>query len=148
MLNCGKKKHKKSSDTSNVSKMAEAIDDDVNNSKCFNKANIPTVSINDGNNSGNGDAAACCNSINHSINHNTSRNQQNSRRSIQRFSCSRCCNDFFSYLRRFRASSEETEQREKSRQIDKILEKDKDTFRRQVSIFVLRIDMRSNAFNS
>lgn len=35
---------------------------------------------------------------------------------------------------RFRASPEELEQRQKSREIDRFLEKDKHTFRRQVSV--------------
>lgn len=132
MFSCGKKKHKKQSDLSNVAKMAEAIDDDINNSGRQNKSNVlvvGNVSINDGNHSGNGDAS-CLNTTNNrtsAINRN-----QNSRRSIQRFSCSRCCNDIFNYLMRFRASPEEVEQRIKSREIDRYLEKDKHTFRRQV----------------
>lgn len=134
MLNCGRKKHKKHSDISNVAKMAEAIDDDINNSN--RKAN---VSIGDGNNSGNGDAGCCNPNVTHTNNHsinnpncNSGRNQTN-RRSIQRFSCSRCCNDIFNYLMRYRTSPEEREQRYKSREIDRFLEKDKHTFRRQVN---------------
>lgn len=135
MFSCGKKKHKKQSDLSNVAKMAEAIDDDINNSGRQNKSNVTVVgnvSINDGNHSGNGDSS-CLNSINGTNNRTTAINRnQNSRRSIQRFSCSRCCNDIFNYLMRFRASPEEVEQRIKSREIDRYLEKDKHTFRRQV----------------
>lgn len=55
-------------------------------------------------------------------------------RSIQRFSCSRCCSDLFNYLLRLRVSPEELDQRYKSREIDKFLEKDKHAFRRQVRI--------------
>lgn len=144
MLNCGKKKNRKKADLSNVgmSKMAEAIEDDVNNSNHHNKSNIAIiVSDADGNNSGNGDANTCCDRITQSNHHRTaanapscnlSRNPTN-RRSIQRFSCSRCCNDIFNYLMRFRASPEELEQRYKSREIDRFLEKDKHTFRRQVN---------------
>lgn len=74
-------------------------------------------------------------SNNHSgnnTNYHSNNNQNSSRRSVQRFSCSRCCNDIFNYLMRFRTSPEELEQRYKSREIDKFLEKDKHTFRRQV----------------
>lgn len=125
MLNCGKKKNRNKSDISIIAKMAEAIDDDVNNSN--NKSNIVAVQI--ASNSGNGDM----NFVRH--NHNTECNvnsNQSSRRSMQRFSCSRCCNDIFNYLMRFRASPEELEQRQKSQEIDRLLEKDKHTFRRQV----------------
>lgn len=135
MFSCGKKKHKKQSDLSNVAKMAEAIDDDINNSGRQNKSNVTVVgnvSCNDGNHSGNGDAS-CFNS-NNCTNHRTTaiNRNQSTRRSIQRFSCTRCCNDIFNYLLRFRASPEEVEQRIKSREIDRYLEKDKHTFRRQV----------------
>lgn len=137
MFSCGKKKHKKQSDLSNVAKMAEAIDDDINNSGRQSKSNVTVignVSINDGNHSGNGDASFL-NSINCTNNRMTAINRnQNSRRSIQRFSCSRCCNNIFNYLLRLRASPEEVEQRIKSREIDRYLEKDKHTFRRQVRI--------------
>lgn len=154
MLNCGKKKNRNKSDISNVAKMAEAIDDDVNNSN--NKSNITaaaattatnaTVTATDGgggggvgvvvvvppaqnaNDSGNGDMAN-----NRNANCSIPNNNPNSRRSMQRFSCSRCCNDIFNYLMRFRASPEEMEQRHKSREIDRLLEKDKHTFRRQVN---------------
>lgn len=125
MLNCGRKKCR--SDISNVAKMAEAIDDDdVNNSN--NKSNIAAV-VQVASNSGNGDMSFMSN--NHNPNCNSNSNQ-NSRRSMHRFSCSRCCNDIFNYLMRFRTSPEELEQRYKSREIDRFLEKDKHTFRRQV----------------
>lgn len=106
--------------------MAEAIDDDANNSN--NKSNI-VAAVQVASNSGNGDMSFVSN--NHNSNCNLNSNQS-SRRSMQRFSCSRCCNDIFNYLIRFRASPEELEQRYKSREIDKFLEKDKHTFRRQV----------------
>ena len=131
MLNCGKKKNRNKSDISNVAKMAEAIDDDVNNSN--NKSNITAavaVAQVGSSNSGNGDMNFATN--NHNINCNSNSNQSG-RRSIQRFSCSRCCNDIFNYLLRFRGTPEELEQRYKSREIDKFLEKDKHTFRRQVN---------------
>lgn len=139
--------------------MAEAIDDDVNSSN--NKSNITaaaadattattaTVIAVDGgnggggvgaaavrpaqnaNDSGNGDMSFMAN--NRNANCSVTNNNPNSRRSMQRFSCSRCCNDIFNYLMRFRASPEEMEQRHKSREIDRLLEKDKHTFRRQVN---------------
>lgn len=52
-------------------------------------------------------------------------------------SCSRCCGDLFNYLLRLRVSPEELEQRYKSREIDKYLEKDKNSFRRQVVFYYL-----------
>lgn len=147
--------------------MAEAIDDDVNNSK--NKSNVTapaaatvvaitttatttattaTAATGDGggggvgaavivpiqtaNDSGNGDMSFMAN--NRNTTNCTINNNPNSRRSMQRFSCSRCCNDIFNYLMRFRASPEELEQRHKSREIDRLLEKDKHTFRRQVNL--------------
>lgn len=133
MLNCGKKKNRNKSDISIVAKMAEAIDDDINNSN--NKSNIVAVQIN-ASNSGNGDMSFVTNNHNTICNLNSN---QSSRRSMQRFSCSRCCNDFFNYLMRFRASPEEMEQRQKSREIDRFLEKDKHTFRRQVKSTIYRI---------
>lgn len=155
MLNCGKKKNRNKSDISNVAKMAEAIDDDVNNSN--NKSNITTAVAaaavttapvtgavgaaavplaQNANDSGNGDMSFMAN--NRNANSSITNNNPNSRRSMQRFSCSRCCNDIFNYLMRFRASPEEMEQRHKSREIDRLLEKDKHTFRRQVNaVFAL-----------
>lgn len=55
-------------------------------------------------------------------------------RSIQRFSCSRCCSDLINYILRLRVTPEEMDQRYKSREIDKFLEKDKHVFRRQVTL--------------
>lgn len=43
-----------------------------------------------------------------------------------------CCSDVLNHLLRLRFSPEELEQRDKSRKIDKFLEKDKNSFRRQV----------------
>lgn len=52
---------------------------------------------------------------------------------LSKLACSRsCCGDLFGYLLRLRVSPEELEQRYKSREIDKFLEKDKHAFRRQV----------------
>lgn len=46
-----------------------------------------------------------------------------------------CCgSDAFSHFLRIRFTSEELEQRDKSRKIDKYLEKDKHGFRRQVNL--------------
>lgn len=50
----------------------------------------------------------------------------------RRPSCFRCFGDLCNYLLRLRVSPEELEQRYKSREIDKFLEKDKHAFRRQV----------------
>ena len=47
-------------------------------------------------------------------------------------SCTKCCSDIFSYLLQLRLSPEELDQRYKSREIDKILEKDRRSFRKQV----------------
>lgn len=49
-----------------------------------------------------------------------------------RFACLRCCGNFIKYLIRLRNTPEELEQRYKSKEIDKFLEKEKQTFRRQV----------------
>ncbi|XP_014088630.1 guanine nucleotide-binding protein subunit alpha homolog [Bactrocera oleae] len=54
-----------------------------------------------------------------------------------RFACLRCCGKFISYLVRLRNTPEELEQRYKSREIDKFLEKEKHTFRRQVKLLLL-----------
>lgn len=47
---------------------------------------------------------------------------------------SHCCSDIFTYLLRLRVGPEELEQRYKSREIDKFLEKDRHAFRKQVII--------------
>lgn len=53
-------------------------------------------------------------------------------------SCLRCpCHNLYSYIMRLRVSPEELEQRYKSREIDKFLEKDKHAFRRQVKLLLL-----------
>lgn len=44
-----------------------------------------------------------------------------------------CCGDLVTHLLRLRFTPEEIEQRDKSRKIDKFLEKDKNSFRRQVT---------------
>ncbi|XP_059616774.1 guanine nucleotide-binding protein subunit alpha homolog [Phlebotomus argentipes] len=54
-----------------------------------------------------------------------------------RFSCTKCFNDIFTHLLRIHFSTEELEQRYKSREIDKLLEKDKHAFRRQVKLLLL-----------
>lgn len=45
-----------------------------------------------------------------------------------------CCGDLVTHMLRLRFTPEELEQRDKSRKIDKFLEKDKNSFRRQVNI--------------
>lgn len=76
------------------------------------------------------------NNTNNSNNTSNNSSAANNRRTFQRFSCSRCCNDLFTYLLRLRVSPEELEQRYKSREIDKFLEKDKHAFRRQVACHI------------
>lgn len=44
-----------------------------------------------------------------------------------------CCTDVLTHFRRLRFTEAELEQRDKSRKIDKFLEKDKNSFRRQVA---------------
>lgn len=103
-----------------------------------NKSDISKVAMAEGSGGGGGGGvvAGGISLLNNSSNtNNTSNNSSaaNNRRTFQRFSCSRCCNDLFTYLLRLRVSPEELEQRYKSREIDKFLEKDKHTFRRQVA---------------
>lgn len=62
--------------------------------------------------------------------------RQGSRLQTSRFACLRSCGNFLTYLVRLRSTPEELEQRYKSKEIDKILEKEKHTFRRQVSQMV------------
>lgn len=157
MFNCGKKRNRNKGDISKIEKMAEVIDDGGNNSKS-NSNNIATATAaggavvvvttgSGGNNNSNGVTDASCVTVNHLTNNLCRNNANNSnqnnsgannsgsrQRTFQRFSCSRCCNDIFNYLMRLRVSPEELEQRYKSREIDKFLEKDKHTFRRQVQI--------------
>lgn len=52
-----------------------------------------------------------------------------------------CCGNFLNYLIRLRKSPEELEQYYKSKEIDKFLEKEKQTFRRQVILFIFKIDI-------
>jgi hypothetical protein len=54
--------------------------------------------------------------------------------SRRRNSSQSCCTDVLSHLLRLRFTPEELEQRDKSRKIDKFLEKDKNSFRRQVKL--------------
>lgn len=56
-----------------------------------------------------------------------------SRLQSSRFACLRCCGNLLNYVIRLRNTPEELEQRYKSKEIDKFLEKEKQTFRRQVS---------------
>lgn len=58
--------------------------------------------------------------------------RQGSRLQTSRFACMRCCGNFLTYLVRLRSTPEELEQRYKSKEIDRFLEKEKHTFRRQV----------------
>ncbi|XP_017482889.1 PREDICTED: guanine nucleotide-binding protein subunit alpha homolog [Rhagoletis zephyria] len=64
-------------------------------------------------------------------------NRQGSGLMASRFACLRCCGNILSYLVRLRNTPEELEQRYKSREIDKFLEKEKHTFRRQVKLLLL-----------
>ncbi|EDW27216.1 GL21168 [Drosophila persimilis] len=54
--------------------------------------------------------------------------RQGSRLQTSRFACLRCCGNFLTYLVRLRSTPEELEQRYKSKEIDKFLEKEKHTF--------------------
>ncbi|XP_039482350.1 guanine nucleotide-binding protein subunit alpha homolog [Drosophila santomea] len=62
---------------------------------------------------------------------------QGSRLQNSRFACFRCCGNIITYLVRLRSTPEELEQRYKSKEIDKFLEKEKHTFRRQVKLLLL-----------
>lgn len=66
------------------------------------------------------------------INRNPSSRLQSSR-----FACLRCCGNLINYLIRLRNTPEELEQRYKSKEIDKFLEKEKQTFRRQACTYNL-----------
>ncbi|XP_051859235.1 guanine nucleotide-binding protein subunit alpha homolog isoform X2 [Drosophila nasuta] len=63
--------------------------------------------------------------------------RQGSRLQTSRFACMRCCGNFLTYLVRLRSTPEELEQRYKSKEIDRFLEKEKHTFRRQVKLLLL-----------
>ncbi|XP_043643423.1 guanine nucleotide-binding protein subunit alpha homolog isoform X2 [Drosophila teissieri] len=62
---------------------------------------------------------------------------QGSRLQNSRFACFRCCGNIITYLVRLRSTPEELDQRYKSKEIDKFLEKEKHTFRRQVKLLLL-----------
>ncbi|EDV98777.1 guanine nucleotide-binding protein subunit alpha homolog [Drosophila grimshawi] len=63
--------------------------------------------------------------------------RQGSRLQTSRFACMRCCGNFLTHLVRLRSTPEELEQRYKSKEIDRFLEKEKHTFRRQVKLLLL-----------
>ncbi|XP_052854710.1 guanine nucleotide-binding protein subunit alpha homolog isoform X1 [Drosophila gunungcola] len=63
--------------------------------------------------------------------------RQGSRLQTSRLACFQCCGNFLTYLIRLRSTPEELEQRYKSKEIDKCLEKDRHTFRRQVKLLLL-----------
>ncbi|XP_058815249.1 guanine nucleotide-binding protein subunit alpha homolog [Topomyia yanbarensis] len=68
----------------------------------------------------------------------TANNRRRGEGGSSKLSCTRsCCGDLFGYLLRLRVSPEELEQRYKSQEIDKFLEKDKHAFRRQVKLLLL-----------
>lgn len=60
--------------------------------------------------------------------------RQGSRLQTSRFACMRCFGNLLTHLVRLRSTPEELEQRYKSKEIDKFLEKEKHTFRRQVRL--------------
>ncbi|KAH8272372.1 guanine nucleotide-binding protein subunit alpha homolog [Drosophila bipectinata] len=62
---------------------------------------------------------------------------QGSRLQTSRFICLRCCGNFLTCLVRLRSTPEEQEQRYKSKEIDRFLEKERHTFRRQVKLLLL-----------
>lgn len=62
-----------------------------------------------------------------------------SRLQSSRFACLRCCGNLINYLIRLRNTPEELEQRYKSKEIDKFLEKEKQTFRRQACIICIAL---------
>lgn len=130
MFSCGKRNRSKSDISKVAAKMAEGSGG--------SNAGLCTGTVGGGGGVGGGGAggdarAAASLTTNQSNNcTNNSNNNNNNRRTFQRFSCSRCCNDLFNYLLRLRVSPEELEQRYKSREIDKFLEKDKHAFRKQV----------------
>jgi hypothetical protein len=51
--------------------------------------------------------------------------------------CSPCCSDIFNYFLRLRLDQVEIEQRYKSREIDKFLEKDKYILKKQVIVIYI-----------
>ncbi|XP_016968659.1 guanine nucleotide-binding protein subunit alpha homolog isoform X2 [Drosophila biarmipes] len=60
-----------------------------------------------------------------------------SRLQTSRFACFRCFGNFLTYLVMLRRTPEELEQRYKSKEIDRFLEKEKHSFRRQVKLLLL-----------
>lgn len=54
-----------------------------------------------------------------------------------RLSCTKCCGNIWSYFLRLRVTPEELEQRYKSREIDKLLDKDRRSHRKQVKLLLL-----------
>ncbi|XP_070069097.1 guanine nucleotide-binding protein subunit alpha homolog isoform X2 [Drosophila takahashii] len=62
---------------------------------------------------------------------------QGSRLQTSSLACFRCFGNFLTYLARLRSTPEELEQRYKSKEIDKFLEKERHTFRRQVKLLLL-----------
>lgn len=135
MFSCGKRNRSKS-DISKVAKMAEGSGGSA--SVC-GSGGVGGGGGNGGSAAGGGVGNAGTAGVNNHSNNCTSNSNNNnhSRRTFQRFSCTRCCNDLFNYLLRLRVSPEELEQRYKSREIDKYLEKDKHTFRRQVVVSLI-----------
>lgn len=122
MFSCGKRNRNKSDISKVAAKMAEGS----------GGSNAGLCTGSGGGGGGGGDARAAASGTTNQSNNCTNNSNNNNRRTFQRFSCSRCCNDLFNYLLRLRVSPEELEQRYKSREIDKFLEKDKHAFRRQV----------------
>ena len=79
---------------------------------------------------------SCLAATNEIVNRSTSSRLQSSR-----FACLRCCGNIINYWIRLRNSPEELEQRYKSKEIDKFLEREKQTFRRQVSYTNLNLNV-------
>lgn len=127
MFNCGRK-HRNKSDISKVANMAtveghsDGGGDGGGGGGTLGSGGVSLIN----------NTSVSNNSNNTTNTNSNTNNASNNRRTFQRFSCSRCCNDLFTSLLRLRVSPEELEQRYKSREIDKFLEKDKYAFRRQV----------------
>lgn len=123
MFSCGKRNRNKSDISKVAAKMAEGSGGSNAGLCTGSSGGGGVVGV-----GGGGDTRVAASGTTNQSNNCTN----NNRRTIQRFSCSRCCSDLFNYLIRLRVSPEELEQRYKSREIDKFLEKDKHAFRRQV----------------
>lgn len=65
--------------------------------------------------------------------------RQGSRLQTSRFACMRCFGNLLTHLVRLRSTPEELEQRYKSKEIDRFLEKEKHTFRRQVRLNIREV---------